>query len=298
MKITLAQIAPGLGRVEENLARHRELIAAAWAEGVDLLVFPELSVTGYLLRDDTARVARSTEQLIGELRGIAPGDKPLDVVLGFIELSAGRQCYNAAVYLRYEPGQATPVLVHRHRKVHLPTYGMFDERRYVNPGQRLAAFDSPVLGRAGLLVCEDLWHPATVYTLSVDGPGFEGMGVLLGIANSPARGVDNTEGFTTANLETWRRLNRLYAEIFGVLVVHVQRVGVEDQYIFTGGSEIVTPSGDTLLAAPLFDEAILSVEIDTELWLRAHRASSPRALGESVHVVRRELERIGSEVYR
>ena len=239
----------------------------------------------------------SSDLLLAALSGLPAGEQPMEVVVGFVELSAGRQCYNSAAYLRYLPGCEQPELLHVHRKVHLPTYGMFDERRYLNPGQRLAAFDSPVLGRAGLLVCEDLWHPAAVFTLSVDGAGFEGMGVLLGIANSPARGVDDTSAFTTANLETWRRLNRLYAEIFGVLVVHVQRVGVEDQYIFTGGSEIVTPSGDALAQAPLFEETLLTAEVDLELWLRAHRASAPRALGESVHVVRRELERICREVY-
>jgi predicted amidohydrolase len=298
MRVTLAQIAPRLGRLADNLAAHRQILAEAWAGGSRLVVFPELSLTGYLLRDYTSEVALTVEELAAHLAAVAApaGAGPLEVVLGFVELSPGRQCYNAGACFELAP-DAAPRLVHLHRKVHLPTYGMFDERRYFNPGRRYQAFESPSLGRCGLLICEDLWHPSSVFVLSVDGPAFEGAGVLLGLANSPARGLTDTERFTVGNMETWRRLNALYAELYGLLVFHVQRVGVEDQYIFSGGSQILAPGGEVLLEAPLFDEAIVSAEIDPAAVLRPHRSANPRALAEDVDLVRRELERIGSAVY-
>lgn len=297
MRVTLAQIAPRLGRLDDNVALHRSLMADAWAGGTDLLLFPELSLTGYLLRDYTSQVAISVDELVARLDGLTPGPGPLEVVVGFVELSAGAQCYNSAAWLRLLPG-GPPEVLHVHRKVHLPTYGMFDERRYFNPGRRYAALDSPSLGRAGLLICEDLWHPSSVFVLAVDGPAFEGMRALVGLTNSPARGVTDTESCTTANVETWRRLNALYAELYGLLVFHVQRVGVEDQYIFSGASEVLAPSGEVLLRAPLFDEAVLSVDLEPAELLRRQRSVQPRALAEDVELVRRELARIGGEVYR
>jgi predicted amidohydrolase len=298
MKATLAQIAPRLGRLEVNLAQHRQLLGEAWVAGTDLIVFPELSLTGYLLRDHTAHVALTVAELAASLAGLSAGERAMDAAVGFVELSAGHQCYNSAAYLHFAPGESAPQVVHVHRKVHLPTYGMFDERRYVNPGRRYRAFDAPLLGRCGMLICEDLWHPSSVFVMSVDGPNFEGMEVLLGLANSPARGAQDTEQFTVANVETWRRLNALYAELYGLVVFHVQRVGVEDQYIFSGGSEIVAPGGEPLARLPLFDEAVVTVDLDLAEMSRWCRSVSPRALAEDVDLVRSELARIERGVYR
>ncbi|MBI2301873.1 MAG: carbon-nitrogen hydrolase, partial [Armatimonadetes bacterium] len=150
MRVTLAQIAPRLGRLEDNVALHRQVMADAWGGGSDLVIFPELSLTGYLLRDWVPQVAVPAERLCELFDGLSAGRRtPLDVVLGFVELSSGRQCYNSAAYLRLGPGHR-PVVVHIHRKVHLPTYGMFDEARYFSPGRALRAFDSPLLGRTGM----------------------------------------------------------------------------------------------------------------------------------------------------
>lgn len=297
MKVTLAQIAPRLGRLADNINRHRELIGAGWADGTDLLLFPELSLTGYLLRDYTAQVALTTAELTKAFAAVPAGERDLDVVLGFVELSAGGHCYNAAAWLHLSPARP-PALVHVHRKVHLPTYGMFDEGRYFSPGRRCAAFDGPGLGRAGLLLCEDAWHPSSVFLLAVDGPEYEGVTSLITLANSPARGVQDTERETVANLEVWRRLNALWAELYGLTVFHVQRVGVEDQYVFTGGSEILAPGGEPLVQAPLFDEALLSVELDPAALSRRQRSVLPREPAGDVELVRRELARIAREVYR
>lgn len=297
MKITLAQIAPKLGRVEDNLQLHRQILSDVWSAGGDLVVFPELSLTGYLLRDYVPEVALSADQLVGLFDGLGLGrQRPLEAVLGFVELSRGRQCYNSAAHLSLEPG-GRPRLLKVHRKVHLPTYGMFDEQRYYAAGHSLRAYDTPLLGRTGLLICEDLWHPCTAYVLSVDGPGLEGSQTLIGIANSPARGVADTDHDVPANIATWRRLNALYAQLFGLVVLHVQRVGVEDSYIFSGGSEIVLPTGHVCARAPLFDEHLLTAELDLAAELRWHRSSAPMDLADDFDLVRRELHRIAAEAF-
>ena len=297
MKATLAQIAPRLGRVDDNLAEHRRLIAEVWAAGSDLLVFPELSLTGYLLRDHVAHVAVPAADLAELFAGVTGGPRPLEVVVGFVELSAAYHCYNSSAHLRLLPG-APPALLAVHRKVHLPTYGMFDERRYFAAGRELRAYDSPLLGRTGMLICEDLWHPSSAYVLSVDGPRYEGMQMLLAIANSPARGVRDTAHFSVANLDTWRRLTWLYAKLFGVVVAHCQRVGVEDSYIFTGGSEILAPGGDPLAQAAPFDEELLTAEFDLADLVRWHRSVAPFSMGDDLETVQRELTRVTGEAFR
>jgi len=298
MKATLAQIAPKLGRFDDNLELHRQIVAEAWQAGRDLIVFPELSLTGYLLRDHVPHVAHRADEVAARFAGLGTGaSRGLDVVVGFVELSDHYQCFNSAAYLRLEPG-APPKLQAVHRKVHLPTYGMFDERRYFAAGRTVRAFDAPVLGRCGLLICEDLWHPSSAYVLSVDGPRFEGVQAIVAVANSPARGVQDTDHDTVANLETWRKLLWLYAKLFGVLILHCQRVGVEDSYIFTGGSEVIAPGGESLAKAPLFDETLLEVELDLSATLRWHRSLSPFTMADDIDLVRRELARIEQEAFR
>lgn len=298
MRARLAQIAPRLGRLDDNLELHRGIVAEAWADGCDLVVFPELSLTGYLLRDHVPQVARPAAALVEMFDGLGEGHtRPLEVAVGFVELSGGYHCHNSGAYLRLNPGGGAELL-HVHRKVHLPTYGMFDERRYFAPGRDLRAFDSDTLGRAGLLICEDLWHPSSAFVLSVDGPLNEGICALVEIANSPARGVQDTDRFTVANLETWRRLNWLYAKLFAVVVFHCQRVGVEDSYVFTGGSEVLGPSGEPLARAALFDEELLTVELNPSELVRWQRSVSPFSMHEDLDIVQRELERVRQEVQR
>jgi len=295
VKVLLAQIAPRLGRWEENWERHREILREAAERGVDLVIFPELSLTGYMLKDFVPEVAVHREVLATWLEPMAGElEKPLSVVIGFVERSTAHRYYNAAAFLHLSPS-GTVRLVHVHRKVYLPTYGMFDEMRYWRAGREFRAFEAPLLGRCGLLICEDLWHLTSPYLLSLDGPGLEGARCLIGIANSPARGATDLQRFTTANAEIWRMLNRIYALLLGCVVFHCQRVGVEDNFIFTGGSEIVVPTGETLGQAPLFEEAFLEAEVHVEDWVRRAQNQTPPMVLENVDLVLRELERIHRE---
>ena len=175
MRVGLAQIRPVLGRVEDNLELHRDMIRRAEAERVDLLVFPELSLTGYSLRDLTLDVARTLRD--ESIRRLAGESERLDLVFGLVEEGPGHLFYNAAVYA--SEGE----IRHVHRKVYLPTYGMFEEARHFARGRFFRSFETR-FGRAGLLICEDAWHPSAPYLLVQDGAE-----ILIVISNAPAKGM-------------------------------------------------------------------------------------------------------------
>ena len=179
-KIGIAQINPRLGDVAANLALYEQAIVQAKDERVALLIFPELSLTGYHLRDMVATVA--LRQDAPELTRLKELSKSVSCVAGLVEESPDFCFYNSAVYL------SAGDIQHVHRKVYLPTYGMFDEQRYFARGNTVRAFDSPY-GRAAVLVCEDLWHPSTVCIAALD----QAL-LLICPSSSPLRGIaDNTE---------------------------------------------------------------------------------------------------------
>ena len=149
-RVAVAQVEPTLGNLKKNLAIHLDAIEAARADGADLLVFPELSLTGYYLKDQVPEVAEPRDGPLS--RAIREASGPMAVVYGFVEESPSARFYNAAAFSDPRGGVSFV-----HRKVYLPTYGMFDEGRYFAAGSRVMAFDSR-FGRLGLLICEDAWH--------------------------------------------------------------------------------------------------------------------------------------------
>src|SRR5918912_2490868 len=158
MRVGLAQIAPVLGDLEKNLDSHRRWSERAAEAGVDLLVFPELSLTGYFLKDPVPEVAIGLESTqMAEIRRLSRG---MDVVCGLVLEEPDHRCFNVSLYL--SKGE----IVHLHRKVYLPTYGMFDEQRYFASGDRFRSFQTSH-GRAGILVCEDIWHLSSAYILAL-----------------------------------------------------------------------------------------------------------------------------------
>jgi NAD+ synthase (glutamine-hydrolysing) len=174
-RVAVEQIEPTLGNLKKNLAIHLDAIHSAQAEGIDLLVFPELSLTGYYLKDQVSEVAETVNGPLSNAIREACG--PMAVVYGFVEESSSSRFYNAAAY--YDPQGYWFV----HKKVYLPTYGMFDEGRYFAAGSRVRAFESR-FGRLGLLICEDAWHLSCGVILQADG-----IDALIVVANSPGRGV-------------------------------------------------------------------------------------------------------------
>jgi NAD+ synthase (glutamine-hydrolysing) len=280
LRVALAQIAPALGDRERNLGKHFDQIAAARQQGADLVVFPELSLTGYFLRDivpDMA-LARTSEE-IGDLVKAAG---PMALVAGFVEEGASHHYYNAALYA--QQGQ----LVHVHRKVYLPTYGLFEEQRYFSPGKRFQAFQTARFGRVGLLICEDFWHVSAATIMQA-----EEVDVLVCIINSPARGVD---GAKVRTAETYQLLARTFSQLLGAMVIVVNRVGFEDGLCFFGGSMIVGPDGQIIAEAPPFDECLSVVTCDLDE-LRRQRLITPLARDEQLLVTIEELERIKRQRY-
>jgi predicted amidohydrolase len=275
-RVAIAQINPRLGDLQSNLALYEEKIRQGVKEGADLLLFPELSLTGYFLRDMVPNVAlRLSSREIGALRKLS---QEIPFVAGLVEESSDYRFFNAAVY--FEAGE----IRHVHRKVYLPTYGMFDEQRYFARGDRLRAFDSK-FGRMALLVCEDLWHPSTAYLAALDGAL-----AILCPSTSPLRGI--TEGQPQDdNARYWELINRTYAETFGLFMIYGNRVGFEDGVGFWGGSEIVDPFGQRITKAKYYDEDFIVGEVALEA-VRRKRTMAPLLRDEDMDLTINELMRI------
>lgn len=281
LRIAIAQTAPRLGALDENLARHHELIADARAAGADLVVFPELGLTGYLLQDLAAEVAmRLDDARLAELAAATVG---LSAVVSFVEESGDHRLFISAALL--EDGE----IRHVHRKVFLPTYGLFDERRFFAAGDVLRAVPSRLGVGVGIAVCEDFWHLQTPQLLALDGAQ-----LLLNVSSSPGRDLaaSNEVGLGTAT--SWRTLMRAYAQLTTSFVVFVNRVGVDESVTFWGGSEVISPSGEALFSAPLFDEGLFVVDVNLED-VRRERVALPLLRDERLELQARELGRIIAE---
>jgi len=279
MKITvgIAQIHPAIGYIPANLARHLEYIDRARAAGVDLLLFPELSLTGYNLQDLVYEVAMRPSADDPTFSVLLQASRDLDLVVGFVHEDARHRFYVAAAYL--SGGE----VIHLHDKVYLPTYALFDEGRYFAWGDSVRAFDTR-FGRLGMLICEDFWHASPPYLLWLDGAD-----VLLLMSASPGRGLDTGDRLASAR---WVELvNQAYASLFTDFVIHANRVGYEDGLNFWGGSMVTDPSGEVLARAPYFEEALLVQAIDLNQ-LHRTRSRLPLLRDERTSLVQRELARI------
>ncbi len=280
LRVAMAQIAPVLGDLQRNIALHIAQIEAARREHADLIVFPELSLTGYFLRDMVPDLAISPEgPEIGQLIEAAGS---MALVVGLVEETPRHRFYNAALYA--EGGR----VVHVHRKVYLPTYGLFDEQRYFAAGDRFFAFDTARFGRVGILVCEDFWHLSAAAIMQA-----EEVDMLICTANSPARGVDGAKVHTA---ETYEQLTKAFAQLLGAAVIVVNRVGFEDGLCFWGGSMAVGPDGRTMAQAPMFDESLCVAGFDSSE-LRRQRLITPLGRDERLLVTIEEFNRIKRRRY-
>ena len=281
LRIALAQLAPRLGEVEANLARHVEVIEAARAEGAGLVVFPELGLTGYLLQDLAGEVAMRLDD--PRLASLAATTAGLSAVVSFVEESGDHRLFIAAALI--EDGR----IRHVHRKVHLPTYGLFDERRFFAPGDAIRAVPSRLGVGVGLAVCEDFWHLGTAQVLALDGAQ-----LLVNVSSSPGRDLaaNHAEGLGTA--ASWRALLRTYAQLTTSVVVFCNRVGVDESITFWGGSEVIGPAGETIARAPLYDEAVVFADVALAD-VRRERIALPLLRDERPTLHLRELQRIVAE---
>ena len=282
LRIALAQVAPTLGDLEANLSRHHELLADARANDAGLVVFPELGLTGYLLQDLASEVAMRLDdpRLAALARETADGTS---AVVSFVEESADHRLCIAAALL--EDGRVR----HVHRKVHLPTYGLFDERRFFAPGDMLRAVPSRLGVGVGLAVCEDFWHLSTAQVLANDGAQ-----ILINVSSSPGRDLAATNEVGLGTATSWRTLMRTYAQLTTSFVVFCNRVGVDESISFWGGSEVISPTGAPVFSAPLFDEGLFYADIDLAE-VRRERVSLPLLRDERPELVAREWRRLVAE---
>jgi len=276
-KVGLAQITPRLGDIEANLDLHLETIDLAADQGVELLVFPELSLTGYRLRDIAFSVARQATRQDPVFARLLDASRTMDLVVGFVESNARQKFFISAAYL------AGGKVTHIHRKVYLPTYGMFDEGRYFAWGDAIRAFDTR-FGRVGMLICEDFWHMSAPYTLWLDGAD-----LMIFSSASPGRGVATEQKLGSAR---WvEHINQAYASLFTSFVIHTNRTGFEDGVSFWGGATIYNPEGNQIVQGPYYEEALVTAKIDLNEIRRA-RIRLPLLRDERVGLTMRELHRI------
>ena len=259
LRIAIAQFRPRkrdpgttVARLEELFARVKALDAAP-----DILLLPETALTGYFLEGGVREHALPAKTLLERLdalynSGAASGtNAPLEVAIGFFELYRDR-VYNSALYARLG---RDPEILHVHRKVFLPTYGVFQEERFVDAGHSVRAFDTS-WGRASMLICEDVFHSLSSTLAALDGAQ-----LIIVPSASPARGFEPGSG-APANVVRWDRVLRTIAEEHGVFVAAVQVLGFEGGKGFPGGSVVFDPRGKAIARAPLWEEALLPVRLD------------------------------------
>jgi len=262
--LACAQFAPMKAEVEGNLDRIAEIVVQAQTEGAELVLCPEACTSGYFLEGGVLESSLTTHQL-GEklwkrLRGKIT--RPIDLALGFYQNDAGN-LYNAAAYVELLPDGHRVAGIYQ--KFFLPTYGVFDEERFVSRGRDLCVLDTR-LGKLAVLICEDVWHSVMPTLCAVNGAQ-----LLLVPAASPARGFGGPQ---IENHERYSRLFRALSEEHGIFCASSQLCGFEGGKGFIGGSTVIDPMGRTVAEAPLADEAMILTEIDLELVTIA-RAQSP-----------------------
>lgn len=244
-----AQFTPKKAQVAANLDRIAEFIDLGAQEGVDLMVFPESITSAYFLEGGVLDSALTADELLREV--VKRSSPNMDVLIGFYE-KHDDHLYNSAAYL--ELG-SNPRIVHVYRKFFLPTYGVFDEERFVARGHELGVFTSR-LGRMGILICEDVWHSILPSLCAV-----RGAQVILVPSASPARGF---QGDSVGNLERYGRMLRSVSDEHGVYCVNAQLCGFEGGKGFVGGSSVVDPFGKVLVQAPLLEDYLAIAPIDLD----------------------------------
>ena len=277
LNLGLAQIATKLGDVESNLEKHLRFINQAKEQKADLVVFPELSLTGYVVQDLVATVAHRPTEDDPIFKHLLKASQDLDIVVGFVDEDSRHRFFIASTYL--SGGR----VLHVHHKVYLPTYGLFDEGRFFAWGDAVRSFETR-FGRAGLLICEDFWHASPPYLLWLDGAD-----IMLFSSASPGRGLTDGEKLESAR---WvERVTSAYASMFTSFVVHCNRVGYEDGLHFWGGATVNDPNGELLVRGPYFEEALTFVQLDLNQ-LRRTRARLPLLRDERTNLTMSELQRI------
>jgi predicted amidohydrolase len=246
MKVALAQVSSRLGDIDKNLERHIYFVEKARRKKANLVVFPELSLTGYTLMDLVADVALNpgVHPVFKELKVLSRG---IDLVVGFVEEKEKGIFYNSAAYLT--GGR----IAHIHRKVFLPTFGMFEEARFFGQGRSFRPFDTR-FGRAGLMICRDFLSYGASYLLFAGGSD-----LIIVVSAAPGRGFREEGGFVTSRM--WELMGEAISYFSTAFVIYTNRVGFEDGKAFAGGSLVFNPKGQLIARASDIDEEMLLADL-------------------------------------
>ncbi|MEJ2641262.1 MAG: nitrilase-related carbon-nitrogen hydrolase [Desulfosarcinaceae bacterium] len=295
MKVCVYQTEPVLLDVKANLADTIEKIKAAKAERADLVVFPELSLTGYFVGDRYHRAALRLDS--AQIRMLAAATKGTAAVVGFIEESKAMNFYNSALVA------VDGEILYAYRKLNLPNYGVFEERKIFSGGKHVRVFNYKGLTFAPF-ICNDLWHPSLPYlgvTQKAD--------VFITLFNSS----QGSMGDDFSNIESWHIINRFYSRVFGIYNICANRVGREtleerrtvdadtaatgnpnldkDPFRFWGGSEIINPYGQPIANAELYNPDMIDADLSRDL-IRKKRIALPYLRNDDPYFTHRELDRI------
>jgi predicted amidohydrolase len=275
-KLRIAQIDCTLANFDENLASHCTLAEEAIRDGADAIAFPELSLTGYNVQDAAQDIAMHIEDSrFNPLRELS---RKICIICGGIELSNDYGVYNSA--FMFEEGVGRSI----HRKIYLPTYGMFEELRYFSAGQQIKAVTSKRLGKIGVAICEDFWHVSVPYLLA-----HQGAKLLLVLMSSPLRMLPGSGN--PAIVTQWQTIASTYSFLFSSYVACVNRVGNEDSFTYWGNSSVTGPEGSVICAAPLFKPCVIDAALDvTEV--KRTRLHSSHFLDEDLRLIGAELNEI------
>jgi NAD+ synthase (glutamine-hydrolysing) len=281
-KVSAAQISPVLGDIEKNVKIHLKYIDKAIARKSDMIVFPELSLTGYSVKDLNMELALNpyTSPLLKPLR---ERSRKITIVCGGIEEDENYGIFNSAFYIEGGKVKFT------HKKVYPPDYGMFEEMRYFSRGKEADVHDTK-FGKLGLLICEDLWHMSLPLLQAL-----KGAKIIIGIAASPTRLALNSKKKILKNYEINSEQHKAYTRLLSLYMVFCNRVGYEDGVNFWGGSEVVDPFGNVDIAAKFFDEDMITSGVNMNSVKRA-RQMARHFLDEDVNFLRHEVKLLSDEL--
>lgn len=274
--IAVAQISPHLGNVRKNFDVHLRYVEKAKKKKAHLLIFPELSLTGYTLRDLVEDVAIHPEKdaYFGELKGLS---RQISLVLGFVEEKERGLFHNSVAFL------SGGKILHIHRKVFLPTYGMFEEGKFFARGSQFKTFLTPY-GKAGMMICYDFLHYGAGYTLFAGGSE-----IIIVPSAAPGRGLSDKESYETSRM--WELMGKAISRFSSSFVIYCNRVGFEDGKQFAGGSFIFNPMGKLIAQSPYLDEDFLMTKINLAE-IREARKKWPYKRDDRPDIVLESLKRI------
>ncbi len=278
MRISLAQVDSSLGDIDANLEQAAQAVADAAEARSDLVVFPELHLSGYSIGEVDADLSMRPDD--PRIEKLARQAGAAGLLVGFVESGPqGPHTYNSMVF--YQDGR----LVHVHRKLYLPAYAGFKERDYFTPGPSLRAFPVEPDTRMAVLLCNDAWQPQLPFLATQDGARV----LLVPAASAQSRFPEHY-----ASDEYWHDITRFYGRMFQVFVVFVNRVGIEGDLRFWGGSHVIDPWGNMIGEASKGEEQVLTVDMDlTEI--RRRRRQVPLVKEARLGLLQREISRLVDE---